>query len=77
MKHSSKQFNEGKLSATSSVYRADAGKFYGPEHGEGLGEKFMNVQEGHKPADDKPVDLSRMKRDTAAFMGADYNETES
>jgi hypothetical protein len=57
------------------VFRAEAAKFYGAGEPE-LGDRFKQLNDNPRPAESQK-DLSKIPREVAKFMGADYHEVES
>jgi hypothetical protein len=57
--------------------RTNAAKFYG-EAGQNIGDKFKQLNEVKKP-DQKgnQTDVSKLHREMAAFVGAEFHENES
>lgn len=78
LKRNAKLFYDGQVSESSTVYRANAGKFF-DNGGNELGDKFKHVNESRKPeANGNKTDVSKLNRkDVANFLGTDYHETES
>lgn len=57
------------------MFRAEAAKFFGGGEPE-LGDRFKQLNDGPRPVESQK-DLSKIPREVAKFMGADYHEVES
>ena len=76
-KQAQKRFFQNEVSDTASQYNLNAGKFFDngsaaggkPDPAKTLGATFQGVQDRVVPAN---MDGDRFKRDTAAFVGDDY-----